>query len=342
MNTTCERCGAPRSTSRPGLSPARCERCERSHQAPAGEASGLIDIRALATMLGDRPIRPVTPVPTYGGLAPLAASLTPPPRAEPRRPSPVRASQTPLYVLLGVLVFGVVGLAGAAVHSATRTAPQISTLVITSEAPAESDAAAELDSLDSEEAAEAEDATDEAAAPEAVDEAETTAEPGKAVKARRKPSRPVARSTKPEVAPESPKPASVVEVAKGPRADSVECLLDPSSCAPKRAAPASASPSVAAPATTNLPAKLEPADIIAGTRAAKAMATSRCSDLARGGETLKIKLSIAGPTGSVLSTTATANDGNPALANCCASELKAAQFKPVQKQQIGAVVTLKF
>ena len=341
MNTTCERCGAPRSTSRPGLSTARCEQCERSHTAPAaaGEGSGLIDIRALATMLGDRPIRPVTPVPTYGGLAPLAASLTPPPRAEPRRPSPVRASQTPLYVLLGVLVFGVVGLAGAAVHSATRTAPQVSTLVITSEAPAGSVAAEHA-----EHGEHAEDAADEAAAPEASDEPETTAETGKP-EAPRKPSRPAARPGKPEVAKPGPKPAPVVEVAKGPRADSVECLLDPSSCAPKRAAPAAAaavaSP-VAAPATSDLPAKLEPADISDGTRAAKASATSRCSNLAKGGETVKIKLSIAGPSGSVISTAAEANDGNPALANCCASELKAAQFKPVQKQQIGAVVTLKF
>lgn len=333
MNTTCERCGAPRSTSRPGLSPARCEKCDRSHQAPAaaGEGSGLIDIRALATMLGDKPIRPVTPVPTYGGLTPLAASFTPPPRAEPRRPSPVRASQTPLYVLLGVLVFGVVGLAGAAVHSATRTAPQVSTLVITSEAPAAT----------AEDAEDAAGAADEPAAPEAVDEPDATAETGKAP-APRKPSRPAARPGKPEVAKPGPKPAPVVEVAKGPSADSVECLLDPSSCAPKRAAPAAVQPPAAAPATSDLPAKLEPADISNGTRAAKASATSRCSNLARGGETVKIKLSIAGPTGSVLSTVAEANDGNPALANCCASELKAAQFKPVQKQQIGAVVTLKF
>ncbi len=57
---------------------------------------------------------------------------------------------------------------------------------------------------------------------------------------------------------------------------------------------------------------------------------------------MKIKLSIAGPTGSVIRAGAEDDGGNPALAACCAGELEKASFRPVQRPQMGALVTLKF
>ncbi len=57
---------------------------------------------------------------------------------------------------------------------------------------------------------------------------------------------------------------------------------------------------------------------------------------------VKIKLSIAGPTGSVLHASPEDDAGNPQLAACCAEELAAASFKRVRRPQIGAVATIKF
>jgi cytoskeletal protein RodZ len=326
MNSICERCGAPRSMTRPGHFSGACERCQaRSTATPTsnGEGSGLIDIRTMAAVLGTSPMRPATPLPSFRGLTPAGAAAEPAPRRAPA----VRPSQTPLHVLLGVLVFGMVGLAGAVVHSATRTAP---TYVVVEEIQAATAPVAD----DAEETREPE-APEEVASTPVEDSA--SVEPVKPVKPRVGP-RPVDRP-KP-----TPKPTPVVTPTppeKVDNRDSVECLLHPETCATKKETPR-AEPTPAPKVASNLPEKLESSDISDGTRAAKASAMSRCGKLAKGGEVVKIKLSITGPTGAVLSSGAEADGGNPSLANCAASELKAAQFKPVQKQQIGAVVTLKF
>ena len=338
MNTPCERCGAPRSMSRPGLS--HCEHCDRTPRAPlpGGEASGLIDIRAMAAAmpkLGHSPMRPPTPAPSFGlgALGPIA----PAPGERPVTRRPARSgTQTTLQAVLGVLVLGVVGLAGAVVHSATRPAPTTEVVLVTSAAPASASSAARD---------EVEDAEPEADEADEADEAEPAVDTTPVEGPRRKP-RPAARpgkadASKPDAVKPKPAPASNPPVVED-RRDSVECLLNPGSCAPKREPKPEVTPTPVAPAGADLPAKLEPADISDGTRAAKAAAMSSCSKLAKGGEVVKIKLSIAGPTGSVLSAGAESDGGNAALANCAASELKAARFKAVQKQQIGAVVTLKF
>ena len=116
----CRHCGATRSMSRPGLSSATCEHCHARPIAAAtttGEGSGLIDIRAMAAALGASPMRPPTPLPGFRGLAPAA-----PPA--PTRRLTVRPSQTPLHALLGVLVFGMVGLAGAVQQVEDRVPPR--------------------------------------------------------------------------------------------------------------------------------------------------------------------------------------------------------------------------
>lgn len=327
MRSTCERCGAPRSITRPGSFSGACERCDaRPTAAPtsAGEGSGLIDIRTMTAVLGTSPMRPATPLPSFRGLTPAGAAAEPTPRRSPA----TRPSQTPIHVLLGVLVFGMVGLAGAVVHSATRTAP---TYVVVEEIqPAPVPVADEVD--------DAPEPEPEVVEPEAPAPTEDTAsEPAKPGKPRVAP-RPLDR---PKPTPKSEPVVTPTPPEKVDNRDSVECLLHPENCSSKKEPP-KLEPKPAPKVDANLPEKLEAADISDGTRAPKAAALGRCGKLARGGEVVKIKLSITGPTGAVLSAGAEADGGNPALAACAASELKASQFKPVQKQQIGAVVTLKF
>ena len=175
---------------------------------------------------------------------------------------------------------------------------------------------------------------------EILDEAEAV-EPVRKSRTSRQRRRSTAAAPRPERHAASATPAATPTAANQPddRA-SVACLLNPGACASKRPAPVTRE---AAPkAGAGLPARLELADIISGTRAARASAMSRCASLARGGEHLKIRLSVAGPTGTVLESRAKVDGGNPALASCSARELAAAQFKPVQKTQFGTVVTLKF
>lgn len=335
MNTTCTRCGA---TLRPGRTPAQCEHCyPRFHHAATagGEDSGLIDIRALPGALGS-PVRPITPIPGLGGLTRPDLSAAPRPVAH--TPAPiVRPSQTPLHVLLGVLVFGVVGLAGAVVHSATRNPdPTVRFIDVPADEPRPAAIA---------------DPPDEVATKPSTSTISTISGPGPAETADaakktgpKKPSRPRPGPDQPEITKQVTKPVAKPEPVAAPQPDereSVACLLA-GKCGNKPAPTGNTSPTPAPTVGSDLPAKLEPADISDGTRAAKAAATSRCSALAKGGETVKIKLSIAGPTGVVLSTSPEQDAGNPSLASCCATELRAAQFRAVQKPQMGAVVTLKF
>ena len=122
---------------------------------------------------------------------------------------------------------------------------------------------------------------------------------------------------------------------------SVECLLDPSKCK-KGGGGGGGGGGSKPPPDSNLPEKLDVSDISAGTSATKAAAKSNCAGKAKGGEKVKIKLSISGPSGTVLSSTPEDDGGNAALASCVAAELKKSTFKKVQKEQIGTVVTVSF
>ena len=96
------------------------------------------------------------------------------------------------------------------------------------------------------------------------------------------------------------------------------------------------------PDSSGLPEKLELADIKAGTDSTKAAAKANCAGKAKGGEKVKIKLSIAGPSGTVQSSTPEEDGGNAPLASCVAGELKKSTFKKVQKEVIGTVVSVSF
>lgn len=133
-------------------------------------------------------------------------------------------------------------------------------------------------------------------------------------------------------------PRSDIEVPRVPAIDpslfvaaeryALGCLIDPAKCR------------VAGPA--GLPATLEPVDIGAGTRIARAAAARQCRPLAKGGEAVRIKLTIAGPTGAVVRATPESLAGNPYLAVCCAQELAAASFPRVERSQVEASVTVRF
>ena len=338
MNTTCTRCGA---TLRPGRTPAQCEHCyPRFHHAAtaSGEDSGLIDIRALPGALGG-PVRPITPIPGFGGLT--QPQLSAAPRQAARTPAPiVRPSQTPLHALLGVLVFGVVGLAGAVVHSATRSPePTVQFIDVPAHEPTPAASTAPPNDGTTKPATSMISAISTVSGPGPADTADVAAKAGP-----RKPTRPRTGPDLPAITKPVTKPVAKPEPVAAPPPDereSVACLLE-GKCGSKPAPTSPTSPTPAPTVGSDLPAKLEPADISDGTRAAKASATSRCSALAKGGETVKIKLSIAGPAGAVLNTSPELDGGNPSLASCCATELRAALFRPVQKAQMGAVVTLKF
>lgn len=146
-----------------------------------------------------------------------------------------------------------------------------------------------------------------------------------------------ARGEPPAAVEPSPPPPPVEDED---RRYSVECLLDKTKCLP-REQPAAPAPEPPSPESL-LPEQLEMADIAEGTRVARAAAAQRCRALARGGEVVKVKLSIAGPSGTVLSAGPEDDAGNPALAACCAEALREATFKKVRKPQIGAVATIKF
>ncbi|WP_177326000.1 hypothetical protein [Nannocystis exedens] len=295
--------------------------------APAPEptdGSGLIDVRALGAVIQAE--RPQARAPRFSELT--AAPLVIPPT--PVRPRATTAPPPmPLYLLLGVVALGMMGLAGFLATRGPTPAPVIIERHI-SQAPMVVASAAEPEPEP--------EAEPEAVEPAAPAVAAETPEPGSSKRPRKPTIKPVTPSA------DKPAPSKPVTPAapSGPASDSVECLLSPDKCKTKPAAPPKVEPPSSSVPGDSLPEKLEPVDIADGTRAAKAAALDRCRVHARGGEKVTIKLSIAGPDGTVLTSAPQDDAGNPALANCAAGELMRATFKKVSKAQIGAVATLKF
>ncbi len=286
-----------------------------------GEASGLIDVRtigspvaatAVRARVGNFPARVLTP-------APVARPVT--------AAGPALRSQTPVYALLATLTIGFFGLAGYVV---TRPSPPPREVVRVIEPTAPASVAAPT--REPEPVAEAVAVAAEVPAPEAPATAVVVApsrRPGKVLK-------PVVRGgPAPERAVEVPAPAPASKPEYG-----VDCILGKASCGEQAAARPEAATEAAPPG--DLPERLEQADISAGTSAARAGAVSSCTRLARGGEKVQVKLSIAGPTGAVIGASALEDAGNPQLAACCVDQLERASFRKVKKPQIGTVVTIKF
>lgn len=319
VNLRCPRCGSARDGSSRMLS--------RSSLASAGEGSGLIDLRAMQAGLAGRELAAVVPV--LGGLAPTLPVA--PPRPTTRSQARLPASQLPLY---SVIVALTLGLATLAAHVLTRpSAPppvRVELPAIVAAAPIVA-AAEEVEAAPEPEPAV--EAVSEAAEEVEVAKPGKPGKPGKSVK-------PVVKVVKPtpEVTPEvtvKPKPTPVEPD------DSVDCLLGRKQCGGPRREPEA--PEVAvAPVGSELPAMLEQADISALTSAGRAAALEACGGMSRGGERVKLRLSIAGPSGSITGTTVVDDAGNAQLAACAAQEVGRLPVKKVQKPQIGAMLTLKF
>lgn len=317
VNLRCLRCGSARDGSSRMLS--------RSSLASAGEGSGLIDLRAMQAGLAGRELAAVVPV--LGGLAPTLPVA--PPRPTTRSQARLPASQLPLY---SVIVALTLGLATLAAHVLTRPSAPPPVRV---ELPAIVAAAPIVAAAEEVEAAPEPEPAVEAVseAPEEVAKPEKPGKPGKSVK-------PVVKVVKPtpEVTPEvavKPKPTPVEPD------DSVDCLLGRKQCGGPRREPEA--PEVAvAPVGSELPAMLEQSDISALTSAGRAAALEACGGMSRGGERVKLRLSIAGPSGSITGTTVVDDAGNAQLAACAAQEVGRLPVKKVQKPQIGAMLTLKF
>lgn len=355
MTTSCEHCGARLPVATSGTS--RCPACRRGSsgardehsvlfslaslaggststptasatplRSRADEGSGLIDIRAMHPALGGRaepaPPRFASPAPALlpGTTMPVLHHAT----------TPALPSQMPLYGLVAALMFGLASLTAFVLSEPPPSPPAsprhtIPAPVVVAHAHSEPEPAAEVHAPDQ---------------PAAVVEAPIVpAEPGEA-----RPHRPSHRpATKPAPVVAKP-PTAVAPVAQPATRDddaTMKCLLGGGSCEVGR--PAAKPEPVAAPVVaTSLPERLSDTDITAGTGPAKARAASSCARLAKGNERVRIKLSIAGPTGTVIRAAAEDDAGNPALAACCVVELESASFKPVQRAQMGALVTLKF
>lgn len=114
-----------------------------------------------------------------------------------------------------------------------------------------------------------------------------------------------------------------------------ECILDPAKC--KAGSNTDTSPPDPVAGNFYL------ADVKAGTDPTKAIAHLKCADKAAGGETVKIKISIAGPTGTVISASPEDDSGNAILGQCVADELQKSTFRKVsRKNPITTVIRLNF
>lgn len=296
------------------------------------EGSGLIDLRAMRAGLAGRELASASvsaSVPVLGGLSPglPVTPMTPPARPITRSNATLPASQVPLYSLVVALTLG---LATLAAHVLTRPGPlppQVVRTVI---------AAAPVVAAEAEAEPEPE--------PEAVAEAEPVVPevvPGATAQRRVKPVGKVApvKVTEPVKVNE---PVKVTEPVKATEPDdSVDCLLGRKQCGKPREEVKPAEPVTPAP-EAGLPAMLEQSDISAITGAGRSAASNACGELVKGGERVKLRLSIAGPSGSITSATVVDDAGNPQLAACAAQEVGRLAVKKVQKAQIGAMVTLKF
>ncbi|SFD55311.1 MJ0042 family finger-like domain-containing protein [Nannocystis exedens] len=321
------------------------------------EGSGLIDIRAMSGMMGggggggggdegrDDSMLPSFGGTGFGGLsaAPLLVTPAQPVVEHAPAPEPQRSSNAPLYALMAILLLGMGGMAW---YILTRPPPTPETKIVEVIKPVEvKDKAEDEDDGDKpkKKKKEEEEEADETGAaetpPGGTDDkkgtvAKTTTKKTTDKKGEKTDSKSTALDPKVE-----PKKEEKKEEKKDDY--SVDCILDPSKCG-KKGGGGGDSGSSKPPADSSLPEKLELSDIQAGVNPVKANAKTNCAKNAKGGEKVSIKLSISGPSGTVLSSTVVDAAGNDGLANCVAAELKKATFKKVQKEQIGTQVSVSF
>jgi len=353
--------------------------------APSSEGSGLIDIRALGSMVNrSSPVAAATAasaglndasLPSFSGAG--LGGLASPPLLSPSLPDPMAAappaarSNLPLYIILVLLIFAVVGL--AVLFVTRENTPQIvERQVPVAPSVAGADDKDKDDEKDDDKGSDKEDGEEEPAEEEGAspDSAEGDGDAAASSKGRRAASgkkRTASSSSKPSGSaapkpeddglgdlpdlPTASKTASKTESSPAPSAAKdleVDCILDPSKCGGGSKPSSSGSskkaeePKKAAAVDPNLPASLSPSDIRDGVDSVKDAAKA-CGPKhgAEAGTSVKIKLSIAGDSGKVTSAAAQAPHAGTALGNCVAAALKKASFKKFQKASIGAVYPVR-
>lgn len=348
-------------------------------QAPSSEGSGLIDIRALGAMVGsDAGPAPVSAAPkpedaalpsfggaSLGGLAsaPLVPQVHSVDAGVPMMaaaPPQQQRSNAPLYIMMVLLLLAVAGLGAYIVMRPNETV-----VVNQAAAPADAPTAKDEGGKDKDDEADAKAAKDDKDKDAKDDEpkdddakagaADTEGEPvegeddskadptkPKAPKTSSKPDTPTSKPSTPTSKPATPTPAKPT-----PSNDNldVDCILDPK--LPKCKGGGSSKPSSSpkptpAPTDPSLPETLGTAEIKAGVSPVKDAAKA-CGGKhgAQPGESVKVKLSIAGATGAVTSAAAEPPHNGTPLGNCVAAALKKATFKKFRKATLGAVYPVK-
>ncbi|MCA9695794.1 MAG: hypothetical protein KC636_39820 [Myxococcales bacterium] len=297
------------------------------------ESSGYIDVHALA-----RPPQDLSP----GAAACYEAAR----RLESRRAGtrgPRRSAERTLrrglqQGLLATLALSVIGLVAGVAKGRDASPPTIEVM-----APAAPDRVIEVPLLPAAPAIAfddriLDDAELTALAPEEEAAPVPATAPPKSTRARKSTAK---KATPPATRPE-PTPTPVAQPKKAtepelPREMSVECLLNPQQCkAPAK--PTEAKPTM--PAGPSLPERLDLAQLKDGSSKARAAAERQCKDLARPGEKVQVKLSIAGATGKVVSSSVLGSKTK--LATCVADTLADARFDRSRATQQGTVVTVRF
>jgi predicted Zn finger-like uncharacterized protein len=342
--------------------------------APGSEGSGLIDIRALGSMVGNEqpvaaaaaaPAADDAALPSFGGsglgglaAAPLVASPAPEPAAAAAAaaPPPPQRSNAPIYILMVLLILALGGLA-AYILLKPEQQPQ----VIVKEVPGAAPSVADKD--DDKKKDEDEDDDDDKKKDEDEDKkdeddkgeeaaADADANAGMAGSSKsggkksggKKSGGKKSGGSKKSDDPlagfgDPPKTSSSAKKPAGKKKEdvSVDCILDPSKCS-KGGSKKSSSSSSSKPADPNLPATLTSSDIRAGVAPYKGAAKA-CGGKhgAAAGTKVKVKLSISGASGTVSSASAQAPHQGTPLGNCVAAAVKKAKFKKFQKSTLGAV-----
>ncbi len=341
--------------------------------APTSEGSGLIDIRAMGSLMdsgsgggggpdfggggggGGSSDGGAAPLPSFGGggFGGLSAQplVTTPPEEEatPAAPPPPPKSNVGLYIVVGILALGLLGLGG---YIITRPPPepQKETVVVEKQVmmPGVAESDKDEDDKDEKDKDEEEDKdeadTDGEDTDGMEDELGADGKPTGKKKKKKKKSGTSTASTSGSSGGSDPAPK---EEPKKPTnsADDVDCLLDPSlaKCKGGGSKPkSSGGSSGGSSAPANAPEKLSPSDLSAGIAPVKA-AASACKS--KGGvppgTKVPIKLSIKGSTGAVISASAQGEFASTGAATCAAKELKKAKFKQFKASQMGFTYKVK-
>ncbi len=333
-----------------------------STTAPSSEGSGLIDIRAMGAMMeapaassggggapADEDMLPTFGGGGLGGLSVEPLVTEPPPAATPA-PTQEKRSNAPMYILIGLLAAGLIGL-GAMIMMKEDEGPQVIEKVV--QVPgAVQDKDKDEDEDEDEDKDKDEDKDDKEDAGK-----EEAGETGDAAEAAENGAGSSGKSTKKSTKKSSSSSGGSAGVAGSGGGSSssssgdggsssssgggskkepdVDCLLDPNLPKCKGGSSGGGGETKKAP-DPSLPKKLGTTQIKSGIDGIKAAAKA-CGGKngAAPGTKVTIKFSVKGSTGSVISATATGENAGSALGKCVEAAAKKASFPKFQADQQG-------